>query len=266
MFVASLLITGSLLAGGLVTNNNQSAMFTRLQNRNASTDIDAAYFNPAGLTKLGNGFFASINNQTITQTQKVQSDFPFLSGTLPREYVGDVKAPIFPDVYLVYNTGKLSFSAGFNPIGGGGGAEYKTGLPTFEMPLSVIPASLSLSGIPTTQYSADIYFKGSSAYMGYQGNVGYKINDKISVAVGVRFVSASNKYKGHINNISINPTYPAFGLHIMEEWFLPASSLQMVRLTSLLFQVPWQAPLQPYSQLLQVVEVVFLFQVELLWD
>jgi len=210
IFVAAMLITGSLLAGGLVTNNNQSAMFTRLQNRNASTDIDAVYFNPAGLTKLGNGFFASINNQTITQTQKVISSFPFLNGA-PKEYVGDVKAPIFPGVYLVYNTGNLSFSAGFNPIGGGGGAEYKTGLPLFEMPLSVIPPSLTVEGIPTTQYSADIYFKGSSTYMGYQGNVAYKINDKISVAVGMRFVSASNKYKGHINNISINPTYPAFG-------------------------------------------------------
>jgi long-chain fatty acid transport protein len=209
-FITSLFITGSLLAGGLVTNNNQSAMFTRLQNRNASTDIDAVYFNPAGLTKLGNGFFVSINNQTITQTQKVVSSFPFLNGT-PKEYVGDVKAPIFPDVYLVYNTGNLSFSAGFNPIGGGGGAEYKTGLPTFEMPISVIPAMLSSEGIPTSQYSADIYFKGSSAYMGYQGNVAYKINDKLSVAVGMRFVTASNKYKGHINNISINPNYPGFG-------------------------------------------------------
>jgi long-chain fatty acid transport protein len=209
-FVASLFITGSLLAGGLVTNNNQSAMFTRLQNRNASTDIDAAYFNPAGLTKLGNGFFASINNQTITQTQKVISSYPTLNGA-PKEYVGDVKAPIFPGIYLVYNTGKLSFSAGFNPVGGGGGAEYKTGLSTFEMPVSVIPSLLSLQGIPTTQYSADIYFKGSSAYMGYQGNIGYKINDKISVAVGMRYVTASNKYKGHISNISINPNRTAFG-------------------------------------------------------
>jgi long-subunit fatty acid transport protein len=47
--------------------------------------------------------------------------------------------------------------------------------------------------------------------MGYQGNIGYKINDKISVAFGMRFVSASNKYKGHISNIKINPNYPAFG-------------------------------------------------------
>jgi long-chain fatty acid transport protein len=211
-FVVSLFITGSLLAGGLVTNNNHSAMFTRLQNRNASTSIDAAYFNPAGLTKLGNGFFASINNQTITQTQKVISDYKYLTGT-PKEYVGNVSAPVFPGVYLVYNTGKLSFSAGFNPIGGGGGAKYDKGLPSFEMMIADIPPSLTAQGIPTSQYSADIYFKGSSVYFGYQANVGYKINDKLSVAVGARLVSASNKYNGYLKNISINPNYPAFGAY-----------------------------------------------------
>jgi long-subunit fatty acid transport protein len=209
-FIFSLFITGSLLAGGLVTNNNQSAMFTRLQNRNASTSIDAAYFNPAGLTRLGDGFFASINNQTITQTQKVISDYKYLTGT-PKEYIGNVSAPIFPGIYLVYNTGKLSFSAGFNPIGGGGGAKYKTGLPSFEMNIADIPPSLTAQGIPTSQYSADIYFKGSSVYFGYQANVGYKINDNLSVAVGARLVSASNKYNGYLKNISINPNYPAFG-------------------------------------------------------
>ena len=146
-FVVAVLITGSLIAGGLVTNTNQSAMFTRLQNRNASTGIDAVYFNPAGLTRLGNGFFVSVNNQTITQTQKVKSNYQYLIGT-PKKYVGDVSAPIFPGVYLVYNTGKLSFSAGFNPIGGGGGAKYNTGLPSFEMKIADIPPSLSSQGIP----------------------------------------------------------------------------------------------------------------------
>jgi long-chain fatty acid transport protein len=209
-FVASLFITGSLLAGGLVTNNNQSAMFTRLQNRNASTGIDAVYFNPAGLTKLGDGLFVSLNNQTITQTQKVTSTYQYLNDA-PREYVGKIKAPVFPGVYVVYNTGKLSFSAGFNPIGGGGGAEYKTGLPSFEMPIADIPPSLTAQGIPTTKYQADIYFKGSSAYLGYQANVGYKISDQISVAIGARFVSVSNKYNGYLKNIKINPIYPAFG-------------------------------------------------------
>ena len=59
VFSFAVLIAGNLIAGGLVTNSNQSAMFTRLQNRNASTDIDAVFYNPAGLTKLGDGFFLS---------------------------------------------------------------------------------------------------------------------------------------------------------------------------------------------------------------
>jgi len=209
-FIAAILITGSLFAGGLVTNTNQSAMFTRLQNRNASTGIDAAYFNPAGLTKLGDGFFVSINNQTITQTQKVISTYQYLTGT-PKEYVGNVSAPLFPGVYLAYNTGKLSFSAGFNPIGGGGGAKYNKGLPSFEMNIADIPPTLTSQGIPTNGYSADIYFKGSSVFLGYQANVGYKINDMLSIAAGVRLVSAKNTYNGFLKNISINPNYVAFG-------------------------------------------------------
>jgi len=209
-FVAAMLIAGNLLAGGLVTNTNHSAMFTRLQNRNASTSIDAVYYNPAGLTKLGNGFFASINNQTIGQTKTIGTTYAPLSGS-PREYVGNVSAPVYPGVYVAYNTGKLSFSAGFNPIGGGGGATYDEGLPQFENQISEIPALLSSQGIPTTGYNADIFFEGSSVYFGYQANVAYKVNDKLSLGVGFRFVSAKNTYNGFIKNIQINPTYPAFG-------------------------------------------------------
>ena len=210
IFVFAMLISGSLLAGGLVTNTNQSAMFTRLQSRNASTDIDAVYFNPAGLTKLGDGFYVSLNNQTIKQTQTITSNYPFLAPT-PKEYTGEVSAPFFPGVYVAYNTGKFSISAGLNPIGGGGGATYENGLPSFETRIASVVPGLAMAGIPTTQYSADIYFKGTSTYMGYQANIGYKINDMISVAAGVRIVTAKNTYSGHLKNISINPNYPAFG-------------------------------------------------------
>jgi len=210
IFIAAILISGSLLAGGLVTNTNQSAMFTRLQNRNASTGIDAVYYNPAGLTKLGNGFFVSINNQTIGQTKTVGTDFPWITGS-PKDYVGDVSAPVYPGVYAAYNTGKLSFSLGFNPIGGGGGATYDKGLPSFEQPISALVPGLNGQGIPTTAYSADIFFEGSSVYFGYQANFAYKVNDQLSLSAGIRIVSAKNTYNGFIKNIQINPNYPAFG-------------------------------------------------------
>ena len=60
-------ISGQLLAGGIVTNTNQSAQFIRTMSRNASTDIDAVYFNPAGLVRMDDGFHFALHNQTIFQ-------------------------------------------------------------------------------------------------------------------------------------------------------------------------------------------------------
>jgi long-chain fatty acid transport protein len=220
IFIFAVLISGNLLAGGLVTNTNGSAMFTRLQNRNASTDIDAVYFNPAGLTRLSDGFHLGLNNQYINQTQTITNDYTYLSGTKPREYTGDVKAPLYPGVYVAWKKGKWAVSGGFNVIGGGGGAKYSAGLPSFEMPIADLVPMLQNQLLPLDQafeaatgtnpgfsnvsgYNANIYFEGTSAYYGYQANFSYALTDMISAAVGVRYVSAKNTYVGHIKDVTV---------------------------------------------------------------
>ena len=208
--IAGTLVTGTLLAGGLVTNTNQSASWVRLPSRNASIETDAVYYNPAGLMKMENGFHFGISNQTIFQTREITSNYSFLNDGM---YEGSVKAPLFPSVAAAYKLDKLAFSFGFNPVGGGGGATYETGLPSFEMPISDLVPLTYLNGFGTTAYSADIFFEGSSIYFGYQGNISYKINDMISVAAGFRLVTAKNTYSGYLRDISINPNYPAFGAY-----------------------------------------------------
>lgn len=217
--VAAMAITGSLFAGGLVTNTNHSAYMVRMLSRQASTGVDAAYYNPAGLTNLADGFHFSLNNQIIGQTKTITNDYYFLTEK-PTEYVGTVSAPIFPGVYAVYKTGKFAFSAGFNPVGGGGGAEYATGLPSFESQIANLVPGLQqqltaldqgvfqLTGNDpnfnnVTAYDGEIFFEGSSIYFGYQANVSYKINDLISVALGGRYVTAKNTYQGYINDVTI---------------------------------------------------------------
>ena len=208
IIVITLLVIAHLsYAGGILTNTNQSAQYVRMLARNASTDVDAVYYNPAGMTQLSDGWHISISNQTIFQEKKITNDLATLNND---EYIGDVNAILFPNIYAAYKKDKLAFSFGFAPVAGGGSAEYKTGLPSFEMGLSQMPGGITAGGIPTTAYSADILFKGSSAYLGIQLGAAYEINEMISVAVGARYNMATNNYEGHIKDIMINPTFPPY--------------------------------------------------------
>ena len=200
-FIAGTLITGSLVAGGLVTNTNQSATWVRLPSRNASVENDAVYYNPAGLMKLENGLHLSLSNQTIFQTREVESSYTYLNDGL---YKGTVKAPVFPSIYAAYKMNKLAISVGFNPIGGGGGAEYKKGLPSFEMSQADLVPLLAGAPYNATAYKLDVYFKGTSTFLGYQGGLSYKINDLISIAAGVRYVTAKNTYEGFLKDVQVN--------------------------------------------------------------
>jgi long-chain fatty acid transport protein len=226
LLIAAAAVSTCVMAGGLVTNTNHSAYMVRILSRQASTGVDATYFNPAGLTKLADGFHFSLNNQVIGQTKTITNDYYFLTNQ-PTVYIGNVSAPIFPAGYAVFKRDKFAVSFGFNPIGGGGGAEFPTGLPSFEMGISELVPTLAAilapldqgvvgAGYPdptfrnVTAYDADIYFKGSSVYFGYQANLSYEINDMISVAVGGRYVSANNTYQGSISNVTITAAPAAF--------------------------------------------------------
>ena len=200
--VALLLMTTA-FAGGILTNSNQSAQFARMLSRSASTDLDAVYFNPAGLSQLENGFYFGLHNQSITQTKTVNSEFPFLNTP---KYIGDVAAPIFPTAFAVYKLDNWAFSAGFGPNGGGGSAKYKTGLPSFEKDIStLVPklAGLKPLGYDVTGYGVNISFEGTSVFWGIQAGATYKINKVLSVYGGARYLPSVNTYNGSIKDISV---------------------------------------------------------------
>ena len=93
------LATSSLFAGGLLTNTNQSVHFLRNPARDASTEIDAVYTNPAGVVFLSDGFHISLNNQSAFQTRTITSTFaPFAGygGNATKEYGAKTNSPIVP--------------------------------------------------------------------------------------------------------------------------------------------------------------------------
>jgi len=206
--VGLLIATSIAWAGGMVQSTNQSAAWVRMLVRDASTGIDAVFYNPAGLTQLSDGLHFQLNSQTASQKRIINSNFPDMN---KNEFIGKTFVPVLPSVFAVYKTGNIAVSGSFFVIGGGGSAEFDTGLPSFESQAAVLPNLISSAGIPTTAYSADVSFTGSSAYFASQINVSYKINDMISVALGGRYISAKNSYKGYMRDIKANPNYPSLG-------------------------------------------------------
>lgn len=204
-----LLLALQVFAGGMVTNSNQSAEYMRTLNRNASEEIDAVYFNPAAVAGLDQGLHLYLSNQTIYQTRTVKADFPTYNNDT---FEGTTFAPVFPNLHIAYVTGSMAFSGSFQPIGGGGSAEFPSGLPAFEKTLAGFaagtPAKLldpALEPLGTINgYSVDAAFNGSSLYLGFQGNFSYALSDMIQAGLGVRFISAKNTYEGGLEDLTLN--------------------------------------------------------------
>ncbi len=190
-------------AGGLLTIGNQSAQYIRMLSRNASTSIDAVYYNPAGLMLMDNGFYISVHNQSIFQTKSIESGFPLLNNS---KFEGKLAMPIFPSAFAVYKKEKFALSLGFGPNGGGASGEFGNGLPSFDKSISTLPVKLSglnKIGMKVDGYSSDFYFKGESHNWGMQGGASVKINNVFSVYGGLRYVLAKSRYQGHLSNIAV---------------------------------------------------------------
>lgn len=213
VFASMFLAVSSVFAGGLLTNTNHSVHFLRNPARDASTEIDAVYTNPAGLTFLTDGFHFSLTNQSAFQTRTITSTFaPFAAnnaGSPTKSFLGEAQALVIPSFQLAYKKDSYVISAEFAVAGGGGKAIFEKGLPSFEAPVSMIPPSLAAKGLTTTSYSVDGYMEGSQYIFGIQLNGSYKITDAFSAALGVRLNIVSNGYLGHLKNIQINPQHPS---------------------------------------------------------
>ncbi|WP_299582724.1 outer membrane protein transport protein [uncultured Sunxiuqinia sp.] len=208
LFVACLLGMQSLFAGGLLTNANQSAQYIRMLSRNASTDLDAVYFNPAGVMEMQNGFHFGFHSQTLYQTRTITTTAPLNN----QEFIGELEVPVFPSAFAVYKKDKLAFSLGFGPNAGGGSVVFDEGIPSFEgriaqmatgygMLADVFSAASGGQILGVTGYNSDIAFEGQSVFWGFQLGMSTKVNEMVSVYGGVRVLPSVNTYSGTIANI-----------------------------------------------------------------
>ena len=193
--------TSSVFAGGLLTNTNQSASYVRNPSRDAAIDVDAVYYNPAGVAFLEKGFHLSLNYQAAVQKRQISSTSQIYTNnqndpTSFRNFEGKAVAPAIPSIQFAYVINdKWSIASQFSVVGGGGTCEFKDGLSMFE---GLIGATAS------APYTINQSLTGKQIIYGFQVGGAYKIIDQLSVSVGVRGVFASMGYTGSMNGITVN--------------------------------------------------------------
>lgn len=219
---ATLIVSNSTFAGGLLTNTNQHAAFLRMLSRGATTEIDGALSNPAGLAFLPkDGFHVGLSIQSAYQTRNIDASFMTYSGVgatgptvsekpYQKYYEGTAAAPVIPSVFGAYKKGDWTISGFFAITAGGGKASFDDGLPLFE---SAAMANIFQNSVEAYKknpqspiMTPDMYditsaMDGKQYIYSLQLGLSYKATDWLSVFAGGRMNYFTGGYKGFLTAI-----------------------------------------------------------------
>ena len=206
-FVVFTMTQVNALAGGILTNTNQSIQFLKNPARDAAIGLDGVYSNPAGVAFMPEGFHIAFNWQYAHQTRTITSTNPAFAlgkknnGSQVKEFEGVADAPIIPSLQGAYNKGNWSLQFNLSVPGGGGSCEFADGLGSFESVVGNIATMLKPLG--AEGYDMTGYMKGRQYYFGVQLGAAYKINPNLSVYGGIRMLYGDATYKAKLSNIMV---------------------------------------------------------------
>ena len=195
------------LAGGFLTNTNQSIDFLRNPARDAAISLDGVYSNPAGVAFLPEGVYLGLNWMYAHQTRTITStDDVFALGVKNgknknKVFEGVADAPIIPAIQVVWNRGDWSMQFNFSVPGGGGKCTFDDGLGSFERVVGNIAQMLAPMG--ATGYDMNSFMEGRQYYFGIQLGSAYKVNEKLSVYGGLRLLYGDATYRARISHILV---------------------------------------------------------------
>lgn len=203
-FALALLFAAQGFGAGIGENENQSAEFVRMLNRYASTDIDACYFNPAGLVYLKPGWHFYFSNQIITDTREVKDSSTLITkvngkSLQDQNYTGKAQTFIYPTIYTAYKEDDIAFYFMFSIIGAGASAFFNNGLPVLDKVAALAATFDENIGMGNfgdiRELETDNSIKGLSYYLNATVGTAYRFNRMFSGAFGLRFVYDVEEYK-----------------------------------------------------------------------
>ncbi len=189
-----LLVSSNLFANSVDYSTAQSASFLMMATRQAATDAaDILAYNPAGIALMVPGLHISVNNQYYV----MKYEETFKGSGIDEKYKDDRPIPIFPNVYAVYNMGKvgsgnLAFGLKAGVIGGGGYLDWNGTTGTAFAAANTAKGISSLNALlATTATRTDIEQDVSSVYYGFGGSVAYSmLDDRVSLSLGGQYIYA----------------------------------------------------------------------------
>lgn len=195
-----------------MTNTNYHIAFDRMFARGASTEIDAAYSNPAGLAWGHEGWQLSLNMQKPWQNRDIKTAIPsYLAypnvyegygGFQDKKFNGVASVPIVPALFAAYKKDRWAVSTMIGIVGSGGFVKYDEGIPMFN---ALVMASIfkqtfqakmanpQATLVTPDMLAIDSEVKGKQYIYGAQLNFTYRLADCLAAAVGLR----ANYYDGY---------------------------------------------------------------------
>lgn len=163
---------------------NTSPTYLANPAQNASTDAEAAFSNPAGLTELEDGFYIQTGLQLARVTFEIEQS---------QKYDAIDDKSIIPNVNLIKKNGNYAYYLNLGAAGGGPNLKYDEGIPMLDQFLAKDPTALNR-------------VEGSNKYMMLSTGLTYKVDEKWSISGGLRYIIGTRDIKVEVDGkIPQNP-------------------------------------------------------------
>jgi len=190
-------------------STNHSASQFKTGNRNASTGVEAVFYNPAGTVFGKDGFSIEFSVLPFAASQSIYDS------ELDKTYESKTSSVFYPALNLAYKKDNFSVFSNIGITNGGGAGNYDDGLPMFErlgfyqMYMAITGATPGLPSANPFDYGYNSSFEGSAYGLGGYVGAAYKFTDWLSASFAVQYAYQMNHQEG-----SLIVDFPTAGVEI----------------------------------------------------
>lgn len=195
LMLTALIASVNVYAGSIDYLAQQDAEYFAHASMTGKIGTSGAFYNPAGTAFMEDGLYVKVNTQTVFKNYTMNTDKGILSDGQNGVHNSDYPSVMVPSIQIVKKDGDRSYFLHGGIAAGGGSLKYDNGISAFEFIGNEIEKSFSGLGGEVTYLGGD-KVKGSSFYYNLNLGMAQKVNEKFSVAGGVRFIYATRALEG----------------------------------------------------------------------